>query len=61
MMDSGNEKERKKEWQRERKDEQEKPTIRIPKLMKEEQWNKWEKERKKKNDRKKKGYLSSGD
>jgi hypothetical protein len=29
--------------------------------MKEEQWNKWEKERKKKNDRKKKGYLSSGD
>jgi hypothetical protein len=29
--------------------------------MKEEQWNKWEKERKKKNDRKKKGYLSFGD
>ncbi len=62
MMDSENEKERKNGRQRERKDEQEKPTIRIPKLMKEEQWNKWEEERKKKMiDRKKKGYLSSGD
>jgi hypothetical protein len=40
MMDSENEKERKNGRQRERKDEQEKPTIRIPKLMKEEQWNK---------------------
>jgi hypothetical protein len=33
-------KERKNGRQRERKDEQEKLTIRIHKLMKEEQWNK---------------------